>query len=115
MPMSQAAMDGIATNRHRWKFIIRGLKPYTEVLGKANDAHNDGQPHDEKATEEAVQNIIRVVRAFADKTSNERLRDDLRHDADDLEMVEDCEIEDINYEMNDLYDTFDFHRVLVRS
>jgi hypothetical protein len=115
MPMSAAAMDGISANGHRWKYTIRGMKAHTEVLGRANDAFNDGQPYDEKATEQAVQSIIKVVRAFADKTSDERLRDDLRHDADDLEMVEDCEIEDINHEMNDLYDTFDFHRVLVAA
>jgi hypothetical protein len=113
MPMSQAAMDGIAANGHRWKYTIRGMKPHTEVLGRANDAYNDGESYDEKATEKAVQSIVKIVRAFADNTSNERLRDDLRHDADDLEMVEECEIEDINMEMNDLYDTFDFHRVLV--
>jgi hypothetical protein len=116
MPMSQAAMDGISANGHRWKSRINGLKPHTEVLGKANDANNDGEPYDHDATEKAVQDIIKIVRSFADKLPDESsLKQDLLHDADDLEMVEDCDIEDINHEMNDLYDSFDFHRVLVAS
>jgi hypothetical protein len=114
MPMSEAAMEGIRVNGHRWQRRINGLKPHTEVLGKANDAHNDGEPYDEKATEAAVQAIVKIVRSFANSVKDDNLQRDLLHDADDLEMVEDCEIEDINHEMNDLYDTFDFHRVLVQ-
>jgi hypothetical protein len=115
MPMSAAAMDGIAAHGHRWKRRINGLKPHTEVLGKANDANNEGQAYDHDATEKAVQGIIKSVRSFAQSITDEALQRDLLHDADDLEMVEDCDIEDINHEMNDLYDTFDFHRVLVAS
>jgi hypothetical protein len=113
MPMSQAAMDGIAANGHRWKHTIRGMKPHTEVLGKANDANGDGNDYDRAAVEKAVQSIVKITRSFADRTSDSNVADHLRLRADDLECVEDCDIEDINYAMNDLYDEFDFHRILV--
>lgn len=113
MPMSQAAMDGIAANGHRWKLRITGLKPHTETLGKANNANNDGEAYDHTATEAAAQGIVKIVRAFAETVEDENLKRDLLNDADNLEANEDCDIEDINWAMNSLYDTFDFYRVLV--
>lgn len=115
MPMSQAAMDGISANGHRWKFFIHGMKPFTQALGKLNDAENDGQEVADADVEKKVQEIIKIVRDFAGKTDNVRLRDDLLNDADNLEMVEDCGLDEVNFQMGNLYDTFDFHRVLVQS
>lgn len=116
MPISAAAMDGIRSNGHRWKMTITGLKRYTEVLGRANDAANEGLDYDRKANEVAVQGIVKVVRAFAENEAAAKdveMERDLLSNADDLECVEDDAIEEINWAMNQLYDSFDYHRILV--
>lgn len=113
MPMSEAAMDGIRVNGHRWQHRIGGLKTFTEVLGRANDAYNDGGDYDRDAVEKAVEGIVHRVRSFAQATGMADARRDLEANADDLEMNADEDIEDINYYMNRLYDSFDFYRILV--
>lgn len=107
-------MDGIRDNGSGWKFRIHGMKTHTETLGKANNSNNDGESYDRKVVEAAVQSIVKVVRGFADRASDSNIAEHLRYRADNLEMVEDCDIEDINEAMGDLYDEFDYHRILVQ-
>lgn len=117
MPMSMAAMDGIRDNGHRWKLTITGLKPFTEVLGKANDLNNIGKPYDQKTVEKAVQGIVAKVREFAetkDVLADPRIEGELLSAAADLECVEDEDIEEINDAMGQLYDAFDYWRILVQ-
>jgi hypothetical protein len=112
MPMSAAAMDGIRDNGHRWRMRITGIKPFIQPLADANNLDNDGQPYDAKAVEAAVQGIVAATRNFA-LGKAENLKLDLEARADDLEMVEDCDLDDINHYMGELYDAFDYHRILV--
>lgn len=117
MPMSLAAMDGIRENGHRWKLTIRGLKPFTETLGKANDANNDGESYDHTVVEKAVQGIVEKVRKFCetkDVLADPRIEGELLSAAADLECVEDEDIEEINDAMGQLYDAFDYWRILVQ-
>jgi hypothetical protein len=112
MPMSEAAMDGIAANGHRWKLRIHGIRPFVQPLADANNLNNDGKPYDQKAVEAAVDGIVIAVRNFAlTKTGN--LKEALEDAADNLDMVADCEIDDVNHYMEELYDLFDYHRILV--
>lgn len=110
MPMSMAAMDGIRDNGHRWQHTLRGMKPHTELLGKINDGDTEITMAQGEA---AVEAIVHRVRSFAQAVGNERIRDDLDRRADELEMVADCDIEDINFAMEELYDACDYWRILV--
>lgn len=116
MPITQAAMDGINANGHRWQHRIT-LAPYTAMLGKLNDRNGDGDTPTREEIEPVVENIVAKVRSFAEarlrRDDNDQIGRDLASRADDLECVSDCEIEEVNHAMNELYDSFDFWRVLV--
>lgn len=101
-------MDGIRDNGLRWKHTLRGLGPHTKVLGRINDGDMEITMAEGEA---AVKAIVSRVRAFAQATSDEHLRDVLERRAEELENVADCGIEEINWAMGELYDALDYHRV----
>lgn len=107
--MSQAAIDGISENGFRWRHRL-SLRPMTTRLAALNE--RDGGTREER--EPLVEKIVAIVRQFAkdNSLSNERMASDLIMRADELACLADCDLEDINHGMNDLYDSFDFWRVL---
>jgi len=111
MAMSEAAIEGIAANGHRWKrrITIHG----TAEIGAMNDANSDNLPYDRERLEALCNQIVADVRFFAAPLPDSRMRDDLNDGADWLETVADCDIEEVNHQLDSLYDTFDFYRLLV--
>lgn len=118
MPMSEAAMDGIRDNGHRWKHQIT-LRDLTQPLGDLNERYDDGAGEAPKReeTEPLVDKIVERVRAFVKQRFERHGTDDpigidLDRRADELEMIADCDIEEINHAMGELYDSFDYWRIL---
>jgi repressor of nif and glnA expression len=127
MPISAAAMDGIRDNGLRWRYRMNGLlKSETAKLGEFND-RIDGQDDDDQLivlrseSEPVVMEIVRKVRGWLNDNKRAvpiaarlpaHARDSLAARLDDLECVEDCAIQEINFAMNELYDEFDYWRVL---
>lgn len=104
MPMSAAAMDGIAANGHRWRYQIKV-------------AHLSDRLGDEDALKVGDVTVIRDeyvtrVRAFAAAT-----KDLTEYEKDRLEMccvdLEECDddLEQVRDALTDLYDCFDFFRI----
>lgn len=113
MPISEAAMGGIRANGHRWRHRIN-LGQWPAMLGKLNDAEEAGVEVDENEVERVTLEIVEAVRRCVAK-SDWAAETDLGSRADDLEMVADCGLEEVNCAMNELYDSFDYWRVLVEA
>lgn len=121
MPMSAAAIDGISNNGHRWKHRLTSITLFTKELGALNDRLDGRDDHDQiivprAESEGAVMDLIKAVRVWIydnEATLDKGAIDDLRAKLDDLEAVEDCDMAEINYAMGELYDSFDYWRVLV--
>lgn len=119
MPMSAAAMDGIRANGHRWKFHMNGLiREETKKLGEFNDLLDGEDDFDQQAiTREMSEPVVIALRTKIAKwldehrTLPDNIKDDIRAKLDDLEMVEDCDMGEINFAMNYLYDEFDYWRI----
>lgn len=109
MTMSEAAIDGIRDNGFRWSYRIN-LKPWTARIGRLNDGGGGTQ----EEREPLVESIVAKVRQFAKDNAlkNERMASELISRADDLECCADCDLEDINIAMGELYDSLDYWRVL---
>lgn len=111
MPMSAAAMEGIQVNGHHWQRQIRlGYEP--KKLGALNNAAMAGETIDDKEVEAIAERIASNVRSFAKMHPQ---FEHLEQEAENLEMVADCGLEEVNAVMSDLYDAFDFNRILVVS
>lgn len=117
MAMSEAAIQGIKENGHGWKISLYGLiKPECSKLAEFNNRINDdGGEVLREESESVVMEIVRKLREWT--TTNEaklgeQICRDLRGDLDDLESVEDCDMEEINYAMGRVYDCFDYWRIL---
>ena len=107
--MSAAAIDGISANGHRWKARISlGFGP--GELGRLNDRLSDGEKVDDAEVEEITLRIVANVRSFAKRNPQ---FDSLERRADELELFADCGLEEVNCAMTELYDDFDWHRILV--
>ncbi|USM11509.1 hypothetical protein vBCbaSRXM_64 [Citromicrobium phage vB_CbaS-RXM] len=119
MPTSDAALAGIKHNGLRWKHHLHGLiKPETEKLGAFNDRLDGDDDHEQLVvsraeSEPVVEEIIRKVRVWCEKTKSlpEDARRDIESKVDDLECVSDCDMGEINFAMNYLYDEFDYWRI----
>ena len=110
---SAAAIEGLRANGLRWNRRFRiGLGP--SLLGKYNDAAETDSPATDEQVEEAALKIVAAVRAFA-KGVDEPERGDLERRADELEMVADCGLDEVNFAMGELYDSFDYWRILVET
>jgi hypothetical protein len=111
MPISEVCMEGIRANGHKWRDRIRlGLEP--SLLGRLNDKLADGEAVDDSEVERLTLRIVENVRRFAAKRPQ---YDSLERRADDLEMAADCGLEEVSFFMGELYDDFDWHRILVES
>ena len=110
MPISEVCMDGIKANGHRWKHTIR-LGQWPALLGKLNDREGDVL---ESEVEPIAEKIVAIVRAYVERHTWAK-ETDLARRADELEMVADCGLEEVNFAMNELYDSFDYWRILVQS
>lgn len=111
MPISAAAMEGIQDNGHRWRASIRlGFGP--ALLGKLNDKRNGGEEVDDAEVERLALKIVENLRSFAKRNPDYSV---LERRADNLEMVADCGLEEVNCAMGELYDTFDYCRILVEA
>lgn len=105
-------MDGIAANGRGWKHRI-SLGGQTEIMGKMDDDTTDD------AVQKCAEAIIARVRTFADRLHKHpdtaALADRLRDEAEALEAVADCGIDEVRWAMSSLYDQFDFSRICVVS
>jgi hypothetical protein len=111
MPISEVCMDGIKANGHRWKARIR-LGQWPALLGRLNDVASDGGTVDEAEVERIALRIVASVRNYAKMHPQ---YDSLERRADEIELVADCGLEEVNHAMGELYDDFDWHRILVES
>ena len=111
MPITEAAMSGIRDHGHRWKRrICLGQSP--ALLGRLNDAAADGEDVDDAEVERLALSIVESVRrACQDQDWPADI--DLTQRADDLEGASDCGLDEVNYFMGELYDSFDYWRILV--
>ncbi len=102
-------MDGIKVNGHRWRHRI-SLGQWPLLLGKLNDL-GDFEA-DDAEVERAALGIVAAVRVVV-ASQKWAERTDLSRRADELELVADCGLGEVNFAMSELYDSFDFWRVLV--
>lgn len=109
--MSQACLDGIKVHGHRWKHRIR-LGQWPALLGKLNNQGDAAA--DDAEVERCAMKIVEIVRAYVDR--NEWAKEtDLSRRAEDLEMAADCGLGEVNFAMGELYDSFDYWRILVEA
>jgi hypothetical protein len=105
--MSEAAIAGIRHNGHKWLFEI-SLDGLPAKIGEWEEGVTSAED-----IEKARAGIITRVREFLQRPT---INNDMRHYIEnvivDLEMV-DAEIEEVRYCLSDLYDQFDFYRVVV--
>lgn len=127
MSMSEAAMDGIRLNGHGWQFTLKGLiKPETMTLAKLNDLiwYSHGNPDDmdqlvvpRSESEPVVERIITKMKDWITDNFDDPEASEMCHHITsrlvELEAISDCCMGEINFAMDNLYDTFDFWRVLV--
>lgn len=106
MPMSEAAMDGIRDNGNRWKYELR-LSDLTQKLG-AFEA-NAPESEVETVTSELIDRLRHHVGHHPDRPYSHPLI----LAVEDLFSVADCGIEEVRFALTDIYDIFDYHRVLV--
>jgi uncharacterized protein YgfB (UPF0149 family) len=108
MPMSEAAIQGSRVNGHRWKHEL-SLRGQSEIMGKMNSATSD----DDVA--KCANAIVGYVRAFIARlpADQKALADEITHDADTLEEMADCGLDEVRNAMVFLYDTLDYNRVCV--
>lgn len=108
---TEASIAGVAAHGLRWRHQIH-LGNWPAQLGKLNDRASDGEDIDDAEVEKAALGIVAAVRATYEREGWAK-DTDLDRRADDLEMAADCGIEEVNFMMNELYDSFDYWRVLV--
>jgi hypothetical protein len=108
MAMAEAAIQGIGVHGLRWKHNI-SLGGETEIMGKMNSATPD------EDVRVCADQIAHHVRAFISCLPDDKkaLADELAYDADDLEEMSGCGIDEVRSSMKRLYDTFDYNRVCV--
>jgi hypothetical protein len=111
MAMSEACLAGIKANGLRWKHRIR-LGQWPALLGKLNDQGD--AVADDAEVERYAMKIVELVRAFVRRNAWAQ-ETDLDRRADELEMVADCGLGEVNFAMNELYDSFDYWRILVEA
>lgn len=107
MPISAAAMSGIETHGHRWRYEIN-LRGQPERLGD-EEALVVG---DCLAIRDSILADLRKFLGRTFKAPDADLRAGIEAQLDDLEMAGD-DIEELRAVLADLYDIFDFHRVCV--
>lgn len=120
MPMSAAAIAGIRHNGNRWRYRMNGLiKDECLKLGELNDRIGDRDDGEQtivsrEESEPVVISLRTKVSKWLDR--QRRMPDEIVTNVkcrlDDLEMVEDCGMGEINYALNDLFDEFDYWRIL---
>lgn len=116
--MKEAAIAGIQAFGLGWKYKLSGLiAPEVNVLKTMNEKVQDDQDltnEDEKALEDAVNSIVEKLRKWTESPKvGSDLKEALLNEIDFLEANADESIDEINYQMNRLYDVFDYYRVVV--
>lgn len=108
MPISAAALAGIQANGHRWKYEI-AISAHTSKIGSFDET----TPADQISAERDA--IVAKVKRWLDartKPEENDMRNDIESKIIDLEMVDES-VEEVRYALNDLFDEFDFYRVVV--
>lgn len=111
-------MAGITANGRGWKLRIV-LSPAPFEIGKLNTRlAEEGISPTREELEPLVEDIVRRVRSFSDARfrrngDGDEIAREFAFLADDLEMVADCDIEEVNEALDFLYDAFDYWHVLV--
>ena len=132
MPITEACMAGIEANGLKWKTHGPMIGELAKEIGTFRDMAKNGELEFDRFNHvtAAVQMIGKRVEAWADQLTGD-VKDDFDMRIEDMvEFLQDFNmeldlrdghfddpadaIEEIVGQMNDLYDFFDYHRILVR-
>jgi hypothetical protein len=107
-----AAMEGIKAHGHGWMHRIY-LGDWPEKIGALNSRAADGKDVDDKEVEKIAMVIVETVRNYVARWEWAQATD-LEKRADELEMLADCGLDEVNHALDELYDSFDYWRILVQ-
>ena len=131
MPTSQAALDGILVNGMKWRFRGPQIKQLAIQLGKLRDEGVTDLAEGDQLTQTAN----RFAKVIGDWLATCSIPQDIKDDfeqchADDIQLLESLDVnkevaaevygdasevvEEIVQILNELYDTFDYHRILIQ-
>lgn len=129
MPLSNAAMEGISANGLKWKYNGPRLKFANTILADLVDNGIEDEAAAQRLTD-ASHKIAAAIKSWLGGITNTDIVEDFerRHDMD-IDFIEYIDVvgevkagiyddpqevlNEINYIMNNIYDTFDYHRILV--
>jgi hypothetical protein len=108
MVMSAAALAGIRDNGHGWKYDI-SLGGLTATIGAMGYNTPDSE------VEQCAVRIAEAIRRFATiiHRRDERLATVLDDEANEIEYVADCGLDEVRERLSAMYDTFDYERICV--
>jgi hypothetical protein len=122
---SQAAIDGIYVNGLAWQSSGPRISRLCKLIGE----YNDRLPEDNDDASRLVETILAIGNAideWATGLDTEFREDFLVRHGDDLDFLREISLEDMTSDsfestlsdvtdaLNELYDTFDYHRILVK-
>lgn len=131
MPTSQAALDGILVNGMKWRFRGPQIKQLAIQLGKLRDEGVTDLTEGDQLTQTANQLAKVIGDWLAMPSVPQDIKDDFeRCHADDIQLLESVDVnkeiaaevygdasevvEEIVQILDELYDTFDYHRILIQ-
>lgn len=138
MTLSNAAIEGISANGLNWRHTGPRIKTPNAVLADLNDNGVNDESDAQRLTD-ASHKIAAAIRLWLNgitskekkSTSEINILEDFEHrHEDELVFMEDIDtvsevndgiyndpqevLNEINYIMNNIYDSFDYHRILVQ-
>ena len=131
MPTSQAALDGIRVNGMKWRFRGPKIKELTAQIGQFNNNGIADLEEGDQLTQTANRLAKVIGDWFAMRSVPQEIKDDFeRRHTDDIQFLEYLDvnkevaaeiysdpseaIEEIVQILDELYDTFDYHRILIQ-
>jgi hypothetical protein len=122
-------MQGIEDNGLAWKYNGPKIKQFDDTLARLNDDGFEGE-EDAQALTNACHKLAEIIKQWAEKLPKKIREDFDRQHEEGLDFMASIDtvaevaagiysdpeevIEEINAILNDLYDTFDYHRILVQ-
>lgn len=124
---NEAAVNGISRFGSQWSSDKLIISKYTELIGEMEEPIS---PIEHEQLREHAYNIAQVLREFIDNLNAQLVKSDRKLsllkelqeiNMEDIEFLEELrdeiplegDLDDVRYALNRLYDTFDYHRVLV--
>lgn len=122
MPTSEAAIAGIKANGHKWRYQMPRdyLQPEISKLAEFNNRIDGRDDYDQTIVpcdeSEPVVEALRVkVEQWAQRsrTLPHEALEAIQSALEELETIQDCCMEEVNYGLNNLWDEFDYYRILI--